>query len=72
MTSQDKYLEWKKRVFILDLAEIRLKKSLEQGKISKRKYNKLKRMLGKEWLKNWDYYPDKNPSVEQAFKINFL
>jgi hypothetical protein len=72
MTSEDKYLEWKKRVFILDLAEIRLKKSLEQGKISKRKYNKLKRMLGKEWLKNWDYYPDKNPSVEQAFKINFL
>ena len=72
MTSQDKYLEWKKRVFILDLAEIKLKKSLEQGKISKRKYNKIKRMLGKEWLKNWDYYPDKNPSVEQAFKINFL
>ena len=72
MTSQDKYLEWKKRVFILDLAEIKLKKSLEQGKISKRKYNKIKRMLGKEWLKNWDYYPDKNYSVEQAFKINFL
>lgn len=72
MTSQDKYLEWKKRVFILDLAEIKLKKSLEEEKISKRRYNKLKRMLGKEWLKNWDYYPDKNPSVEQAFKINFL
>jgi hypothetical protein len=70
--SEDKYLEWKKRVFILDLAEIKLKKSLDEGKISKRKYNKLKRMLGKEWLKNWDYYPDKNPSVEQAFKINFL
>lgn len=72
MTSQDKYLEWKKRVFILDLAEIKLKKSLDEGKISKKKYNQIKRVLGKEWLKNWDYYPDKNPSIEQAFKINFL
>jgi len=72
MTSEDKYLEWKKRVFILDLAEIKLKKGLEEGKISKIKYNKIKRILGKEWLKNWDYYPDKNPSVEQAFKSNFL
>lgn len=72
MTSEDKYLEWKKRVFILDLAEIRLKKSLEEKKINKLKYNKLKRMLGREWIKNWDYYPDKNPSVEEAFKLNFL
>ena len=72
MISEDKYLEWKKRVFILDLAEIKLKKSLDDGKISKRKYNKIKRMLGKEWIKNWDYYPDKNPLVEQAFKTNFL
>lgn len=68
----DKYLDWKKRVFILDLAEIKLKKSLEEGKINKIKYNKIKRILGKEWLKNWDYYPDKNQSVEQAFKLNFL
>ena len=72
MTSQDKYLEWKKRVFILDLAEVKLKKMLDEEKISKRRYNQIKRMLGKEWLKNWDYYPDKNPSVEQAFKLNFL
>ncbi len=72
MISQDKYLEWKKRVFILDLAEIKLKQSLEDKKISKIRYNKLKRMLGKEWIKNWDYYPDKNPSVEEAFKLNFL
>jgi len=72
MTSQDKYLVWKKRVFILDLAEIKLKKALEEGKISKIKYNKIKKILGKEWLKNWDYYPDKNQSVEQAFKLNFL
>lgn len=72
MTYEDKYLEWKKRVFVLDLAEIKLKKSLDEGKISKIKYNKIKRLLGKEWLKNWDYYPDKNLSVEQAFKSNFL
>lgn len=72
MTSQDKYLEWKKRVFILDLAEIKLKKMLDEEKISKIKYNKIKRRLGNEWIKNWDYYPDKNPSVEQAFKLNFL
>ncbi len=72
MTYEDKYLEWKKRVFILDLAEIRLKKSLEEKKINKLKYNKLKRMLGREWIKNWDYYPDKNPSVEEAFKLNLL
>ena len=72
MSYEDEYLEWKKRVFILDFIEIKLKKSLDEKKISKIKYNKIKRMLGKEWIKNWDYYPDKNPSVEEAFKLNFL
>ena len=72
MSSEERHLKWKKRVLILDLAEAKLKKDLVQKKISKRKYNKIKRMLGKEWIKNWDYYPDKNLSVEQAFKSNFL
>jgi hypothetical protein len=71
ISDKNKLTEWKKRVVILDVAELKLKEALDNKKISKVKYNNFKRILGKAWIKNWDYYPEKNPSIEKAFDLNF-
>jgi hypothetical protein len=67
----ERYLEWKQKGEILNLIEIRLRENYENGKIKKRKRNKIKKMLNKCWIQLWDFYPDKNLSVEQAFKSCF-
>ncbi|MFH0831727.1 MAG: hypothetical protein V1886_02565 [archaeon] len=71
MISEDRYLEWKKRVFLLDLAEIKLERMSQEGQINENKKRKIKKRLNELWIRVWDYYPDKNPSVEKAFKLNF-
>lgn len=67
----EEYKRWKIAVYYLDMAEIRLLELYESKKITKRKRNKIKKILNDLWINVWDYYPNKNPSVEKAFKSCF-
>ena len=69
--NEDRYFEWKKRVYALSLAEAELIKKFESKEITERQKNKLQRAINPLWIKVWDYYPDKNASIEKAFKLNF-
>ncbi|MBU0466135.1 MAG: hypothetical protein KJ718_03930 [Nanoarchaeota archaeon] len=69
--NDDKYFEWEKRVFALDLADAKLERKFKNNEIKKKEKNKIKKYLNKLWINVWDYYPDKNQSVEEAFKLNF-
>ncbi|MBS3077842.1 hypothetical protein J4233_06290 [Candidatus Pacearchaeota archaeon] len=67
----DRYFEWKKRVFALDLADAELERKFKNNEIKKKEKIKVKKYLNKLWIQLWDYYPDKNPLIEEAFKLNF-
>lgn len=71
MIEGKEYLEWKKRVFLLDLADLELEKRFQNRKINKKEKEKIKKILNKLWVNVWDYYPNKNSSIEEAFKLNF-
>ncbi len=64
-------IEWKRKVISLHEAEYKLEKYSKEGKISSRERKKIKKIIDQLWIKNWDFYPDKNPLIEQCFKLNF-
>jgi hypothetical protein len=64
-------LEWEKRVFVLSVMDLELEKKFKNKEINKKQKKKIKNNLDDLWIKVWDYYPNKNPSVEKAFKSSF-
>ncbi len=71
MFENQKEYSWKARLYYLDWAEVTLTNMYESGQITKRKKNKIKKVLDQYWIMLWDYYPDKNPLIEEAFKSSF-
>ncbi len=69
--TEKRYLDWEIRVHHLDLAEIKFLDLSEQGRFSKKEKKKIRSVLDDLWIRVWDYYPDKNHSIEEAFKLNF-
>ena len=68
---EDKLFEFKKRVILLDIAEIKIKEALKEKNITKKRFKELKKIIGRLRIKVWDYYPNENPSIEKAFKLGF-
>lgn len=64
-------MEWKKKVFALDIAEIKLERLYKEGKINENKKRKIKKILNKFWIKIWDFHPDLSGSEKEFFKLNF-
>jgi len=63
--------QWKKKVFALDIAEIRLERLYKKGEIDENKKKKIKKILNKLWIKIWDFHPDLSESEKEFFKLNF-
>lgn len=68
---EDQYLDWKMKVFALDLADSELERKFQNKEINKKERKKIKKFLNILWIRVWDYYPNKNSSIEEAFKLNF-
>lgn len=64
-------IEWKKKVMNLHLAEYNIERYYNERKISKKEKKEMKKLIDEIWIKIWEFHPDKNPLLEQAFKLNF-
>ena len=62
---------WKERIDTLIYAELKLKYLHKQGKISEKEKKKLQKIIKKRWLQVSDSHSHTNPSLEEAFKLNF-
>ena len=65
------YELWKERIDALIYAELKLKYLHKQGKISEKEKGELQKIIKKRWLQVSDSHPHTNPSLEEAFKLNF-
>lgn len=77
MTYQNKieidldYELWKEKIDTLIYAELKLNYLHKQGKISEKEKKKLQKIIKHMWLQVSDIRPHPNPSLEEAFKLNF-
>jgi hypothetical protein len=62
---------WKMLVTFIDLSEQKFQKLCNERKITNKEKKKIEGKFEDLWIKVWDFYPDKNPSIEKAFKDNF-
>ena len=69
--NSDKLIEWKKKVWLLHILDYKTEKYFLEGKISKKGYKTLKRVIDSSWLNIFDYHPDSNPQLSEAFHKNF-
>lgn len=70
MTSEE-LARWNRRVDLLHYAEYKLETYFKQGKINKKEKKELKKIIDQMWIDIWKFHPDNNPSLEQAFELNF-
>ena len=59
-------IEWKYHVTQLHLIEDEIEK-IPKGRMK----NRLKRMMKEFWLSVWNYHPDQNENLTEAFERNF-
>ena len=67
----EELIGWNRRIDLLHYAEHKLEKHFAEGKITKQQREKLKKIISKMWINIWKSHPDNNPSLEEAFELNF-
>jgi len=65
------FKEFKRKVFLLNLADLKLEELYKNKKINKKKKKEIKKFLGGLWESLEDFLQDKNPSMKEAFKLGF-
>jgi hypothetical protein len=68
---QEEMFEWKKKVAILDVMELRLEKAYREKKISRKNKEKIKKKINMAWIRIWDSHPNQHPLCKELFELNF-
>lgn len=62
---------WMAKAKRLSEAGLLLEKLYREGSISKWHFQRNKKKLGRYYMRLWDYYPNRNPSLTKAYVENF-